>query len=337
MAIEAARQAIVELPIDIQMLRSLRETAKLLTTHYSTQIEGNRLTQAQVAEVITGEAGFSGERFPGRERDEAEVKNYYQALDYVESLAKQNDLIQEHDVKQIHGLTFEGKPRPTPYRDGQNVIRDGRSGGIVYMPPEAHDVPNLMANLVDWINLNLEENELPAPLIAGLAHYQFATIHPYYDGNGRSARLLATLILHKSGYGLKGIYSLEKYYARNLEDYYEALNIGPSHNYDMGRSDSDVTKFVAYFCKGMAAAFGAVHAQAVKAAKRNGQDQSAWLKQLDPRERQLVAFLEKKGTANTDDIAKCLGLKTRTISTLCRGWIEKGLLKMHLLLGETER
>ncbi len=82
---------------------------------------------------------------------------------------------------------------------------------------------------------------MPVPVIAALAHYQFATIHPYYDGNGRTARLLTTLILHKAGYGLKGIYSLEEYYSRNFDGYYYALAVGGSHNYYMGREKADVS------------------------------------------------------------------------------------------------
>ena len=111
------------------------------------------------------------------------------------------------------------------------------------MPPEAHDVSPLMKGLVDWINESIKEQELPAPIIAGLVHYQFATIHPYYDGNGRTARLLTTFMLHKMGYGMKGIYSLEEYYAKNLQGYYKALTIGKSHNYYGGRAKADVTPF----------------------------------------------------------------------------------------------
>ena len=96
--------------------------------------------------------------------------------------------------------------KPTSYRDGQNVIKDSGTGTIVYMPPEAKDVPGLMRNLVSWIK---ENEEIPCPIVAGIAHYQFATIHPYYDDNGRTSRLLTTLILHLGGYDLKGLYSLE--------------------------------------------------------------------------------------------------------------------------------
>jgi len=141
------------------------------------------------------------------------------------------------------------KAKPTPYRDGQNVIRDSRSRGIVYMPPEAKDVPLLMKAMVLWI-ASSERDLLPCPIRAGIAHYQFATIHPYYDGNGRTARLVTTLILHLGGYDLKGLYSLEEYYARSLNRYYDALTIGPSHNYYEGRAKADITTWAEYFCEG---------------------------------------------------------------------------------------
>ena len=116
------------------------------------------------------------------------------------------------------------------------------------MPPAALDVPKLMCSLTQWIQ---ENPDLASPIVAAIAHYQFATIHPYYDGNGRTARLLTTYILHLGHYDLKGIYSLEEYYAQNLEDYYKAISIGPSHNYYLGRAEADITPWVTYFIKGM--------------------------------------------------------------------------------------
>lgn len=136
--------------------------------------------------------------------------------------------------------------RPTSYRDAQNVIRDSRNKAIVYLPPEAKDVAPLMQQLVAWISAT---NQPPVPLRAAIAHYQYAAVHPYYDGNGRTARLLTTLILHPGGYGLKGLYALDEYYARDLKGYYEALTLGPSHNYYMGRVEADITPWVAYSSK----------------------------------------------------------------------------------------
>ena len=323
MSIEADRQSLLELPIDVEMLVSLRETARLTATHYSTQIEGNRLTQTQVQETL------AGARFPGRERDTAEVRHHYRAIEEVERLAQRPDPMQEADIQRLHGLVMQGRPTPTPYRDGQNVIRDSISGSIIYLPPEADDVPALMADLAAWVSQEMAGEELPAPIIAALAHYQYATIHPYDDGNGRTARLLTTLILHKMGYGLKGIYSLEEYYAQNLAAYYDALAVGPSHNHYFGRADAEATGFVAYFCAGMAEAFAAVRTQAVQAARRGAQDRSPLLRQLDPRQRRLLALFRRQGTATTGEIATHLALSPRTIVALCREWVAAGFLALR--------
>jgi len=322
MSIEGDRQAVADLPIDVSVLASLRETARLVSTHYSTQIEGNRLTQDQVKEVV------AGARFPGKERDELEVRHHYRALEEMERLAGEGKPLTEGQLRRLHGLVMTGQPKLTPYRDGQNVIRNSRTREIVYMPPEAKAVPGLMADLVAWINRQLQGGDLLVPLIAALAHYQFATIHPYYDGNGRTARLLANLILHKAGYGLKGIYSLDEYYARNLTGYYEALSVGPSHNYHLGRAEADVTGFVAYFCEGMAEAFSAVRAQAAKAAQRGAPDRAGQLRKLDPRERRLLELFRRHGTATAAQIAQHLGLAQRTVVGLCRAWLASGFLEL---------
>lgn len=144
---------------------------------------------------------------------EREVKHYYQALDFLDTLIKRKAyLIIEHDIQILHPLVVDGKKCPKPYRESQNVIKG--SGLILYMPPEAKDVLDLMTNLIAWITAEVNKAELALPIIAVIAHYQFATIYPYYDGNGRTERLLTNLVLHRSGYGLKDIYSLEEYYAR---------------------------------------------------------------------------------------------------------------------------
>jgi Fic family protein len=320
MQIEACRQAIDELPIDATVLRRLRETAALLTTHFSTQIEGNRLTLPEVR------AAIQGERMPGRERDEREVRNHFLALEAMERLSEKQGRLSEDHIQRLHGLVMTGRDRPTPYRAVQNVVRDSSTRRIVYLPPEAPDVPELMHSLVEWINAELIDGEVPAPIVAGLAHYQFATIHPYLDGNGRTARLLATLVLRRAGYGLKGIYSLDEHYANSLPSYYAALTIG-SHNYYEGRAEGDVTSFVGYFCAGMADAFTKVRAAAARAEQRTAVDRSGLLRELDPRQRRLVELFEKQGSATSAEMAACLGMSPRTLVQLCRQWIASGFLE----------
>jgi Fic family protein len=188
MRIEAAKQKVSMLPLNPTVMASLRESAKLHTTHYSTMIEGNLLTPNQIKDVITLQG-----HFPGRERDEKEVKGYFAALAQLEHYVALQRPITEKIIQTLHALVMSdgrAKVNPTPYRKGQNVIRDSSSGTIVYLPPESKDVPTLMHHLVKWIK---ENHELPCPIVAAIAHYQFATVHPYYDGNGRTTRLLTTL------------------------------------------------------------------------------------------------------------------------------------------------
>lgn len=319
MDIEVSRQAVSSLPVSIQLISSLRESARLTSTHYSTQIEGNRLTAEEVAIVAKGGT------FPNRKRDEAEVKNYFRALDYVDTLIKDNPAeISVEMIQSIHGCVMEGKTKPTAYRDGQNVIRESGSGKIIYLPPEWEEVPQLMSALVDWVNLQLAENELPAPIIAGIAHYEFATIHPYYDGNGRTARLLTNLILHLSGYGLKGIYSLEEYYARNLQEYYAAISVGESHNYHEGRAEEDISNWVQYFCQGMADSFANVRVQAEKLKSRP--DQTSLLRELDARQKRILNAFRESRFLTTKEIAEYLGVSSRTALTLCNAWVKNDFL-----------
>jgi len=323
MRIEAARQAVDLQPVTPRVLTRLRETARLFTTHYSTMIEGNRLTQEQVAQVIG-----VGQHFPGRERDQNEVKGYYAALDEVEHLAASDERVNEAALRRLHALVMGGGRRhvkPTPYRDGQNVIRDSRSNEIVYLPPEARDVPRLMAQLIVWLNA---DEELPTPVKAAIAHYQYATIHPYYDGNGRTARLLTTLVLQLGDYGLKGLYALEEYYARNLGAYYEALTIGLSHHYYLGRAEADITRWIAYFIDGMADSFERVREQTSREARAGVADLAAPLRNLDARQRKALTLFERSREVTAREIGGLFGYQPRTASQLCQRWVAAGFLEV---------
>jgi len=323
MRIEGVKQAINHLPITPSILASLRESARLYSTHYSTMIEGNRLSQEQVSLVIERQR-----RFVGRERDEKEVLGYYAALAKMEQLAADRNPVAEQNIQILHALVMAGgkaRIKPSPYRDGQNVIHDSRTRAMVYLPPEAKDVPILMKDSVAWVKA-AELQGLPCPIRAGIAHCQFATIHRYYDGNGRTARLLTTLILHLGSFDLKGLYSLEEYYARNLAAYYEALTAGPSHNDYEGRDGADITKWVEYFCIGMAESFENVKKRAEEAAGGGAQDSSHLLRRLDPRQRRALALFLESETITSRDIEKLFAVAQRTARSLLSGWEKGGFL-----------
>jgi len=321
MRIEAIKEKVFYLPVTPMVLNTLRERARLYTTHYSTMIEGNQLELTQISKVLKHEG-----HFPGREREEHEVKGYYIALMQVEKWATKSIMVTEKHIQILHALVMghgKTKVKPSRYRDGQNVIRDSRTKKIVYIPPEAKDVKSLMAALLNWINYN---KDLPSPLIASIAHYQFVTIHPYYDGNGRIARLLTTLILYLGGYDLKGIYSLEEYYARNLAAYYESINIGESHNYYMGRSEALINKWIEYFIEGMVFSFEKVLKCMMESAKKGFSDQSNLIRKLDPRQRKVLELFQNFETITSRQIGDLFGFKPRTCAAICAEWVKNGFL-----------
>ena len=319
--IERLKTELSHLEITPVLLESLRKSARLASTHYSTAIEGNRLTQDQVEQVVD-----QNKSIRGREHDVREVKGYYAALEEIQRLVHSRAAVTEKAIQTIHALVMGGgrKRKPTPYRDGQNVIRNSRTNDIVYLPPEAGAVPKLMSELAEWLNA---KNDLPVPLRAAIAHYQFATIHPYYDGNGRTARLLTTLILHRGGYGMNGIYSLEEYYANDLSAYYGAISVGPSHNYHLGRAEADITGWIAYFVAGMAEAFEKVHAHAGKSATL-ARAQRGPVSRLDVRKRNVLGrFMDADFTSR--DVAELLQFNRRYASQLCGKWSDEGFLTVE--------
>ncbi len=323
MRLEALKFEINGLPLTPGMLASLRESARLTSTHYSTQIEGNRLSNNEVAQVIQQD-----KRIPNRERDEKEVLGYYAALTMVEQASTAANPITELTIQKLHALVMSGgkaTAKPSAYRDGQNAIYNGLTGQIVYLPPEAKDVPTLMKDLVDWL-IQSDQNSMPCPLRAANAHYQFATIHPYYDGNGRTARLLTTLILHRGGFDLKGIYSLDEYYAKNLDAYYQAITVGPSHNYYEGRAEATITEWVTYFCLGMIESFEAVKRHALAAQAQGLPDESEKLRDLSAQQRAALSLFKKKRRISSHDIQAHFNIQPSTARALCQRWVEENFL-----------
>jgi Fic family protein len=319
--IEAARAVVEQVVLPPAVESELRRRARVRSTHYSTRIEGNRLTLAEAEHVVAGQRL----RLHGRERDVDEVRMYWKALLRVEEWAARKTDLTEDLIRRLHALVEHGRARPNPYRDGQNSIRDSESGALIYLPPEARDVPALMNGLVDWVR-RAEAERLPPPLIAGLAHYQFVAIHPYYDGNGRTARLLATLLLQRDGYGLNGLFSLEEEHARGLPAYYRALAVHPHHNYYEGRETADLTSWLEYFLATLGAVFVTAKAEVLRLTQERLPADPESLRRLDPRARAVLALFAHQDRITAPEVARLLGLSDRTARLLLQKWSTEGWL-----------
>jgi Fic family protein len=201
----------------------INSLANIDAVHYSTRLEGNRLTHKQVTMIITDKKSKNISKY---EKDIKEVINYAKARNYLSQDKTLEKEIDKDLVLKIHSLLMDkivvGKLRGY-YRQAQNVIQDTKTRNIVYMPPEAADVPEMMSKLFFWTKNSLINNASPL-IIAALFHYYFVTIHPFMDGNGRCSRLLTNFILNKSGFTVSRYASIEKEHEQNKVDYYKYLN-----------------------------------------------------------------------------------------------------------------
>ncbi len=166
---------------------------------------------------------------------------------------------------------------------------------LAYTPPRSEDVPALIINLLDWV----KENSQVHPVIrAGLFHYQFESIHPFTDGNGRTGRLLTLLHLYRSGWDFKKVLVLEDYYNRNRKKYYRALQTGDTYQ---SRQGVDLTGWLDYFVDGFWDEAERVRDQILNLAVVG--DISATRNVLDNDELKIVDFVVTMGRITSGDVA----------------------------------
>jgi Fic family protein len=153
----------------------------------------------------------------------------------------------------------------------------------------------------------------------------FVFIHPYFDGNGRTARLLATFLLQRGGYGLNGYFSLEEHHARDLDAYYGALAAHPHPNYYEGRADADLTPWCAYFASLLARVFTLAREEVLRAAGGIPTEPEA-LRRLNGRARRVLGLFARQDRIGATDIATALGLSQRMVRNLLQDWVADGWL-----------
>jgi Fic family protein len=208
------------------------------TVHASTAIEGNTLTEKQVVDVLQGKKIYA------QDQDIREIINYNTALSSLEKLVKnkQETVITERLIKQINTYILHDIRNDIAgvYRTGQVRVGD-------YLPPEYDKVTSLMHEFVQWIN-DPQPASLSPLLYTGIAHYQFVAIHPFTDGNGRTTRILTTLMLALAGYDMTSFFALESYYFRDKKVYYEALNSADKYRIN---GEPDLTRWLEYYVEGM--------------------------------------------------------------------------------------
>lgn len=227
-------------PVLVEMERRARETS----AYSSTSIEGNPLPLTEVKRILKNR--------PEHLRDtEREVINYNQALEAL------NAHINRGGVRLNLGLILDVQKKITrqllePYRCGRwrtesVFVNNPKTGKTVYWPPDHPNVKELMDDLIGFVNAH--RKNIDPLILAGLFHKQFVIIHPFIDGNGRTARLATKVILAAMGLNTFNLFSFENYYNRNVSRYFD--KVGVLGNYYEIKDKIDFSEWLEYFSDGI--------------------------------------------------------------------------------------
>jgi Fic family protein len=250
--IDASRELISHLTLLPAFENRLRKEAMERSVHHATHLEGNRLGLDQVKEIL------EGGQVMATPRDLQEVFNFGQAMKYVEFIANHIGpnkpyILAAETILEIHKVVVGGILPPDQvgqFRTKQVVVKNIQTGEISFSPPPAAEVPYLIEDLLNWIN-DHSSKELHPILKVAIVQFELARIHPFMDGNGRTARAVANLILYLEGYDMKKFCSIEEYFDMDPLKYYVTLQ-AVSNQKVMENNDRDITPWLEYFVQGFA-------------------------------------------------------------------------------------
>lgn len=224
----------------------LRKNSMKKSAYASNKIEGNPLSEKQVDEVIESDDRRH------LLKPEQEIRNYFLALSFLEEKAEKSELFSKKLILDVQKLVEKGASKEKTCFRGVTppgvlfAVYDSKTSNPDYIPPEYVDIEELVDELVEYVNTT-DDHPL---IVAAVVHYQLVTIHPFEDGNGRTARLLSGYILDINGYGFNGIGSLEEYFAYDIDEYYESIQMGLPALYYSGRNNPPHPEiWINYFLK----------------------------------------------------------------------------------------
>jgi Fic family protein len=295
----------------------MQKKALILESHHSTHIEGTALSLEQAKSIL------EGGKVKGVSRDdERELLNYKKAMDFISKYLGKDDPVSEGIVRELHKILVKGvrgeNANPGNYRKIQNYIVNSRTREVVYTPPAPLDVPHLMREFTEWVS---KAEDVSPILVAGIAQFQFVHIHPFIDGNGRTARLLSTLILYKTGYDFKRLFTISEYYDKDRPSYYQAIQTVRKNNMDM-------TTWLEYFVDGLRSQMTEIQAKGEQLIKQDSQLQKIKKIGLNKRQEKAIKHLIIKGTLSVNEYQSVVSCIRRTAQRDLEELVEKKIIKV---------
>ena len=307
--IEKNRFQVSSVKLSKSIANKLRKNSKKKSSYASNKIEGNPLSEKQVDEVIDND---ERKHFM---KPEQEVRNYFLALNFLEKKIKKKEEFSKQLILDVQKLVEKGAAKEKiglrgPMPPGVLfAVYDSQTGRPDYIPPEYCDIPKLLDELVEYVNTT-DDHPL---IVAAIVHYQLVTIHPFEDGNGRTARLLSGYIMDLNGYGFNGIGSLEEYFAYDIDEYYESIQMGLPALYYSGRDNPPHPEIWIHYFLRMVQLYSGKICELSEASQEK--DIEGSLSYLKAREKELLLLVikEYKWEFTPIELSKKTGVTSRTI------------------------
>lgn len=305
----------------------LRKNSKKKSSYASNKIEGNPLTEAQANEAM--------ERDEHKHflKPEQEVRNYFLALNLLEEKLRIKEPFSKKLLLEVQAIVEKGAPKEKIGLRCEMppgvlfAVYDSETGAPEYIPPEYTDIPALLDELVDYVNTT-DDHPL---IVAAVVHYQLVTIHPFEDGNGRTARLMSGYILDYYGYGFNGLGSLEEYFAYDPDEYYSSLQMGLPALYYSGRENPPHPEiWVNYFLRMVELYSNKVCELSMSSSE---DELDGGLSHLNAKEKDLLIYLLNNRIFEFTpiDLSKKLGVTNKTIINRCVKLASNGFLVPNIV------
>ena len=315
--IERVRGFLDAIKLKDEWFSDMQTEALIMETHYSTHIEGTELTLEQAKCILEGK-NVTGVKSD----DKKELLNYKKAMNFIAQYLGKEDPVTEGLIRELHKILVRSvrgtEADPGNYRKIQNYVVNSKTKEVIYTPPPPLEVPHLMKQFVEWLN---RTEDLSPILTAGIAQFQFVHIHPFLDGNGRTARLLSTLILYKTGYDFKRLFTISEYYDKDRPAYYKAIQSVRKNNMDM-------TLWLEYFVNGLRTQIIEIYKKGEQLIKEDNLLQKVKVKGLNVRQEKVIKYLIRNGKISVNEYQKITSCIRRTAQRDLEDLSKKGIVEV---------
>ena len=300
---------------------SLRKDALVRAAHSSTHIEGNKLSLEEVSQLAIGR------EVAAMRKDKQEVVNYLNVLSRLEKYVPKKGQFSVETLLKIHkDLVHQTLQKPGDegvFRNRPVVIGHKNDSGetiVTFRPPPATVVPSFIKSFISWLNVAQTE-KVHAVLVSGIAHYEFVRIHPFIDGNGRTARVLATIVLLNRGFDTKRFFALDDYYDSDRITYYDALK-------SVDPKILDLTRWLEYFCEGVAFTVNRVKEKVAGLSQGRLRTRSFEQVSLTKRQMSIVEAISRSGKITSQKMQKMFKISPQAVHKEMKKLVEQKVVQL---------